>query len=61
MDSPISSNTAEIFLKILAQQIMKQALDSKIISYYVRHVDKIFILYNRIRITQRETLDKFKK
>jgi hypothetical protein len=30
---------------------MKQVLESKIIYYYVRYVDNIFILNNKIRIT----------
>jgi hypothetical protein len=55
MGSPISSITTEI-LKNLAQQIMEQALKSKIISYYIRYVDKFCILCNKIIITQKTSL-----
>jgi retron-type reverse transcriptase len=54
MGSPISGTIAEIFLQHTENKHIKQLLDSKIIPFYTRYVDDIFIIYD----TNRTTTDK---
>jgi len=46
---PISSTTAEIFLKYLEDMHIQQHFDAKNIVFYTRHVDDIVIIYNTER------------
>jgi len=46
MGSPISGTIAEIYLRSIENEYIKQWLDSKEICYYKRYVD-IIILYNQ--------------
>jgi hypothetical protein len=46
MGSPISGLIAEIFLQYYEQHIVKNNLDSNIITYYNRYVDDILVIYD---------------
>jgi hypothetical protein len=50
MGSPISSVMAEIFLKHLEEQYIKQFLDSRNIIFYIRYMDDILIIYDTNKI-----------
>jgi hypothetical protein len=50
MGSPVSSIMAEIFLQHLAEQYIKQLLDSRNIIFYNRYVDDILIKYDSNKI-----------
>jgi hypothetical protein len=55
MGSPISATMLEIFLQhIENKHIKQQLLDSKIIVFYTRYVEDIFIIYDTTRITPYE-------
>jgi NADH:ubiquinone oxidoreductase subunit E len=54
MGSPISGIIAEIFLQHTENRHIKQLLDSKIITFYTRYVDDIFIIYDTNRMTTDE-------
>jgi hypothetical protein len=45
MDSPISGTMAEVFLQQLENSIIKHLIDAKILSFYTRYVDDIFLIY----------------
>jgi len=46
MGSPISNTVAEIFLQDFENTHLKQILDAKNITFYVRYVDDILLIYN---------------
>ena len=46
MGSPISGTMAEIFLQQLENSIVKHLIDTKILSFYTRYVDDIFLIYD---------------
>jgi hypothetical protein len=54
MGSPISGTIAEIFLQRIENRHIKQLLNSKIMTFYTRHVDDIFINYDTNRTTTDE-------
>ena len=49
MGSPISGTMAEIFLQQLENNIVKHLIDTKILSFYTRYVDDIFLIYDSTR------------
>jgi len=49
MGSPISGNMAEVFLQQLENSIIKHLTDAKILSFYTRYVDDIFLIYDSTR------------
>jgi hypothetical protein len=49
MGSPISGLIAEIFLQYYEQHIIKNNLDSNIITYYNRYVDDILVIYDSLK------------
>ena len=49
MGSPISGLIAEIFLQYYEQHIVKNNLDSNIITYYNRYVDDILVIYDSLK------------
>ena len=49
MGSPISGLIAEIFLQYYKQHIVKNNLDSNIITYYNRYVDDILVIYDSLK------------
>jgi hypothetical protein len=51
MWSQVSCTIAEIFLQHIENKHIKQLLDSKIITFYTRYVDDIFIIYDKNRTT----------
>jgi hypothetical protein len=51
MGSPISGTITEIFLQHIEDRHIKHLLDSKVISFYTRYVDDIFIIYDINRTT----------
>jgi hypothetical protein len=46
MGSPISGTMAEIFLQQFEDNVIKHLLDEKIIAFYTRYVDDIFMIYD---------------
>ena len=46
MGSPISGTMAEVFLQQLEKSIIKHFIDTKILSFYTRYVDDIFLIYD---------------
>jgi len=56
MGSPISGTVTEIFLQHIENRQIKQLLDSKVITFYTRYVDDIFIIYD----TNKTTTDEMK-
>jgi hypothetical protein len=48
--SPISNTIAEIFLQYFEDKHIKHLLDTKNITYYIRYVDDVLILYESKRI-----------
>ena len=48
MGSPISGTIAEVFLQ-LENSIIKHLIDAKILSFYTRYVDDIFLIYDSTR------------
>ena len=53
MGSPISSLIAEIFLQQYEDTNIKQLLDTKILAFYMRYVDDIFIIFDTTNINLR--------
>jgi hypothetical protein len=49
MGSPISGTMAEVFLQKLENSIIKHLIDTKILSFYTRYVDDIFLVYDSTR------------
>jgi formyltetrahydrofolate hydrolase len=49
MGSPISGLIAEIFLQHYEQDLIKNSLDSRIITFYNRYVDDIIIIHDQNR------------
>jgi hypothetical protein len=49
MDSPVSGTMAEVFLQHLEETIIKHLIDTKILSFYTRYVDDIFLIYDSTR------------
>jgi len=47
--SPISGTLAEVFLQQLENSIIKHLIDAKILSFYTRYVDDIFLIYDSTR------------
>jgi len=46
MGSPISGTMAEVFLQQLEKSIIKHLIDAKILSFYTRYIDDIFLIYD---------------
>ena len=46
MGSPISGTMADVFLQQLENSIIKHLIDAKILSFYTRYVDDIFLIYD---------------
>jgi len=44
--SPISGTMAEVFLQQLENSIIKHLIDAKILSFYTRYMDGIFLIYD---------------
>jgi hypothetical protein len=49
MGSPISGTMAEVFLQQLENSIINHLIDAKILSFYTRYVDDIFLIYDSTR------------
>jgi magnesium-transporting ATPase (P-type) len=45
MGSPTSGTMAEIFLQQLENSTIKHLIDAKILSFYTRYMDDIFLIY----------------
>jgi hypothetical protein len=58
MGSPISNIIAEIFLQNFEDVHKKHLLDTKLIAFYGRYVDDIFIVYDKTR-TSPNIIDKY--
>ena len=55
MGSPISSLIAEIFLQHYEDANIKQLLDMKSITLYVRYIDDILIIYDTTKLNSTST------
>ena len=49
MGSPIPGTIAEVFLQQLENSIIRHLIDAKILSFYTRYVDDIFLIYDSTR------------
>jgi hypothetical protein len=54
MGSPISGLIAELFLQQSEEMHLKHILNSKKITYYVRYVDDILIIYDSAKINTQD-------
>ena len=61
LESPISSNTAEIFLQQYENLLIKYRIESTSVTYYSRYVDYIFIIFNTKNTTEDTILNNINK
>jgi hypothetical protein len=46
MGSPISGTITEVFLQTLEKHVIKQLMDNRTFTFYTRHVDDIFLIFD---------------
>jgi hypothetical protein len=46
MGSPISGTIIEVFLQTLEKSVIKNLMDNRTLTFYIRYVDDIFIIYD---------------
>jgi hypothetical protein len=46
MGSPISGTITEVFLQMLEKSVIKHLIDNRALTFYIRYVNDIFIIYD---------------